>query len=64
MYFKELSTTKNLDSVYESNLAIEGGAIFSAGFANVVDSTFESNAAESVSFFSSHDHDSRQKEIL
>jgi len=46
LYFKELSTTKSLGSVFEDNLAMEGGAIFSAGFADVVDSTFENNSAE------------------
>merc|ERR1719329_1156620 len=46
LYFKELSTTKSLGSLFEDNRAIQGGAIFSAGFANVVDSTFEKNSAE------------------
>ena len=40
---------KSLGNSFENNFAIDGGAIFSAGFASVVDSKFEDNAAEIVS---------------
>lgn len=50
LYVKEFSTSKSLGNTFEDNLAIEGGAIFSAGFTSVVDSTFENNSAETVSF--------------
>ena len=51
LYLEELSSTKSLGNTFESNDAVDGGAIYSAGFTTCVDSTFESNSAETVSFW-------------